>query len=270
MPSGDDRFRAWFAALESRQLSRLTFAEVRRGLQALSALYVERPRGLVAGTALEGAGKRAAFALFYAPLHFLLVREIVRALRAAVPPPRVIADLGCGTGAAGAAWADEAGPGCRVAGVERSGWAVEEARWNYHVLGVRGQAVRGDIGRAAMPGRGGGIVAAFTVNELDEGTRRRLLERLLASARRRARVLVVEPIARRPFPWWDAWAGAFLAAGGRDDGWRFAVDLPDRLRLLDRAAGLDHRELTGRSLWLNGVPGGASGPGQTPPGDPPP
>lgn len=264
----DDLFRAWFAALESRQLSRLTFAEVRRGLQALSSLYVERPRGLAAGTALDGAGKRAAFALFYAPLHFLLAREIVRALGAAVPAPRVIADLGCGTGTAGAAWATQAAVGCQVTGVERSGWAVDEARWNYRLLGVRGRAIRGDVGRAVLPGRRGGIVAAFTVNELDEETRKRLLERLLAAARRRARVLVIEPIARRPFPWWDAWAEAFLAAGGRSDCWRFRVDLPDRLRLLDRAAGLDHRELTGRSLWLDAPSGGATGSGRPAPADP--
>jgi SAM-dependent methyltransferase len=255
----DDLFRSWFAALESRQLSRLTFAEVRRGLQALSLLYVERPRGLAAGTALEGAGKRAAFALFYAPLHFLLVREVARALRAADPAPRVISDLGCGTGAAGAAWATLAAGPCRVTGVERSGWAVDEARWNYGVLGVRGRAIRADLGKAVLPGRRGGIVAAFTVNELDEETRGRLLERLLAAARRQARILVVEPIARRPFPWWDAWVDAFLAAGGRADLWRFQVDLPERLRLLDRAAGMDHRDLTGRSLWLDGD---AAGPAQ--------
>ena len=268
MIPADDLFRTWFAALESRQLSRLTFAEVRRGLQALSVLYVERPRGLAAGTALDGAGKRAAFALFYAPLHFLLVREIVRALGAAAPAPRLIADLGCGTGAAGAAWATEAAGGCQISGVERSGWAVDEARWNYHILGVRGRAIRGDIGKAVLPGRRGAILAAFTVNELDEDARPRLLERLLAAARRHARVLVIEPIARRPFPWWDAWTGAFVAAGGRADGWRFRVDLPDRLRLLDRASVLDHRELTGRSLWLDGASGGASGPGRTAPGDP--
>ena len=142
-----------------------------------------------------------------------------------------------------------------MTGVERSGWAIDEARWNYSLLGVRGRAIRADLGKATLPGRRGGIVAAFTVNELDEDMRQRLLERLLAAARRRARILVVEPIARRPFPWWDAWSEAFLAAGGRTDLWRFRADLPDRLRLLDRAAGMDHRELTGRSLWLDAAPG---------------
>jgi hypothetical protein len=42
----------------------------------------------------------------------------------------------------------------------------------------------------------------------------------------------------------------FRGVGGREDTWRFPVTLPEPLALLDRAAGLDHRELTGRSLWL--------------------
>jgi hypothetical protein len=64
-------------------------------------------------------------------------------------------------------------------------------------------------------------------------------------------VLVVEPIARRPaLPYWAAWSTAFRAAGGREDTWRFPAVLPERLKLLDKASGLDHRELTARSLWL--------------------
>jgi len=250
MHQAGEPFRAWFEALESRHLSRLTFAEVRRGLQALSALYVDRGNRLGDGAALEGAGKRAAFALFYAPLHFLLVREVVRALGAAEPGPRRLMDLGCGTGSAGAAWAVMAGARCEVSGVDRSDWAVQEARWNYRALGVRGRPTRGDVTTTPLPGRGSGVIAAYTANELDDAARDVLLQRLLEAARRGARVLVVEPIARRPFPWWDSWLLAFREAGGRDDSWRFPVELPERLRLFDRAARLDHRELSGRSLWL--------------------
>ena len=79
-----DAVGRWLAALEARHLRDLTFAEVRRALQALSATYVQQRGRLPGGAALEGAGKRAAFALFYGPLHFLAVREVVRAHLATV------------------------------------------------------------------------------------------------------------------------------------------------------------------------------------------
>src|SRR6267143_3876351 len=80
----DDRFDVWLLRLEARHLADLTFSEVSRALRALSSTYVERRGRLVEGAALSGAGKRAAFALFYGPIHFLLVREIVRALPGAI------------------------------------------------------------------------------------------------------------------------------------------------------------------------------------------
>ena len=202
------------------------------------------------GAAFDGAGKRAAFALYYGSMHFLLVREIVRALGPAVPAPRRILDLGCGTGTAGAAWALECEPRARVEGVDRSGWAVAEARWTFARLGLDGRVTRGDAAKAPLPGPPAGVLAAFTVNELDEEPRRRLLERLVEAARMGSAVLVVEPISRRVTPWWPEWAEAVRAAGGREDEWRFRPDLPDRLALLGKAAGLDSRELTGRSLAL--------------------
>jgi SAM-dependent methyltransferase len=245
-----DPFPAWVDALEARHTRSLTFAEVRRALQALSSMYVQRRGKLAGGDALGTAGKRAAFALYYGPLHFLAVRDIVRALGAARPAPRTVVDLGCGTGVAGAAWALEADARPRVTGVDRSGWAVEEARWTLARLGVRGEVRRADLLSVPLPGRGGGIVSAFAANELPEPTRAGLLQRLLEAARQGARVLVVEPIARGVTPWWPAWAEEFARAGGRSDEWRFPAALPPRLALLDRAAALDHRELTARSLWI--------------------
>jgi len=252
MTTGDDAFARWLAALQARHGADLTFAEIRRGLQALSSLYVERRGRIAEGAALDGAGKRAAFALYLAPLHFLIVREVVRALGAAAPAPKEILDLGCGTGAAGAAWALEARPHPSVEGVDRSGWAADEARWTLRALGLRGQARASDLDRVGLPGRGAGVIAAFTANELDDARRERLLSRLMDAARAGARVLVVEPIAKRALPWWGAWAEAFAAQGGRADEWRFPAELPDPLRALGRAAGLDHRELLARSLWTGG------------------
>src|SRR3989441_12121558 len=97
----DDRFVHWFEALEQRHLRNLNFSEIRRSVQALSSLYVSRRGRPEGSSALDGAGKRAAFAMFFGPLHFLLVREIVRALDARIPHDSAIFDLGCGTGVAG-------------------------------------------------------------------------------------------------------------------------------------------------------------------------
>jgi hypothetical protein len=258
MTSGDDVFSRWLAALQARHGADLTFAEIRRGLQALSSLYVERRGKINSGAVLDGAGKRAAFALYLGPLHFLIVRAIVRALGAAQPAPERIVDLGCGTGAAGAAWALEASPRPFYEGVDRSGWAAAEARWTLKTLGLRGRADAGDLVRLALPGRGGAVLAAFTVNELDEAARAQLLDRLLEAGRAGARVLVVEPIAKRSLPWWRGWASAFASDAGRADEWRFPAQLPETLAALDKAAGLDHRELLARSLWLGPRPAGVS------------
>jgi len=243
---------SWYAALEARHLATLTFPEVRRALQALSSLYVERRERLASGSAHAGAGKRAAFALFYGPLHFLIVREIVRALHAADPPLRRIVDLGCGTGTAGAAWALEVCGRAGVSGIDASGWAIGEAEWNLRTLGVSAVLRRGDLAEAPLGAQAEGIVCAYAVNELDDRTRDRLLPRLLSAAAKGSHVLVVEPIARRPVPFWPAWEDAFLAAGGRADTWRFPAAFPERMKLLDKAAGLDHRMLSARSLWLPG------------------
>jgi len=246
----DDPFPAWLGALEARHRQSLSFAEVRRALQALSSLYVERRDKLGSGAALEGAGKRAAFALFFGPLHFLLLREIVRALGAAERPPRTILDLGCGTGAAGAAWAFETAGRATLEGVDRSAWAVAEARWTASRLGLRARFSTGDLVRAPLRPAPDAVLLAFTVNEVRPEARAPLLERLLAAQGDGSRVLVVEPLARRALTFWDEWSRRFAAAGGRADEWRFSVALPPALRLLDKAAGLDHRVLTGRSLYL--------------------
>ena len=272
----DDAFERWLQALQKRHLERLTLPEIRRALQALSSLYVERRGKIASGAALDGAGKRAAFALFYAPLHFLLVREIVRALGAADPPPRRILDLGCGTGTSSAAWAQQRGqasfraPGenpekesdavsSHIVGFDVSGWALDEARWNWSLLGVGGRAERADLARAPMPKAGEAVLAAFTLNELDEALRERIRTRLLEAGRKGATVLVVEPLSRRSAPWWDGWAEEFLRAGGRADAWRFPVALPEPLRQLDKAAGLDHSLLTGRTIYLRGGLGAQCG-----------
>ena len=251
MTAPGDRFEAFYESLEARHLADLSFAEVRRALQALSSLYVERRERMRTGAALDGRGKRAAFALYYGSLHFLLAREVVRALGPALRSPRRILDLGCGTGTVGAAGALECDPPAEVEGVDLNGWAVSETRWTLGRLGLRGQVRRGDAVPTALPRSPAGVVAAFTVNELDDAGRARLLPRLLKASKKGTAVLVIEPLSRRVSPWWPEWAKAVEAAGGRDDEWRFpAPALPRILGLLGKASTLDTQKLTARSLSL--------------------
>jgi hypothetical protein len=248
----DDPFVHWIQALDARHLDSLSFSEVRRAVQALSSLYVERRGRIDTGAAFTGAGKRAAFAMYFGPLHFLLVREIVRALEAEVPKRASILDLGCGTGVAGAAWALECDRKPRVVGAERNPWALEECKWTYQQLRVQGTARSADLNRLRIPAAAA-VIAAFTMNELDPVSRDRFRRNFIKVARTGVPVLIVEPIARRLATWWTEWAEEWKPAGGRSDEWRFRIELPELVSRMDKAAGLDHRELTGRSLWLPGV-----------------
>jgi SAM-dependent methyltransferase len=254
-------FVGWLAALEERHLADLRVPEVTRALRALSAAYVERrstgpdPRTRRVADTLDSAGKRAAFALFYAPLHFMVVTEVVRTLGAHRPAPTAVLDLGCGTGVAGAAWSCAAGGTALVTGIDRHAWAAGEARWTYRQLQIRGRATQGDITRADAALRrlepDSAVVAAYTLNELADDSRHLVEDQLLAAAQRGVRVLVVEPIARRITPWWDALAARIIAAGGRADEWRFDTILPPLVERFDRAAGLNHRINACRSLYVS-------------------
>lgn len=245
-----DGLDAWIQALHARHLANLTFPEVSRALRALSSTYVERRRRLERGAAMTGAGKRAAFALFYGPLHFLLVREIVHALGADVPATSTLVDLGCGTGASGAAWALACPSPPPLLGIDAHPWCLGEAAWTYRTLGLEGRVRRGDVASVKFPRPPAAFLAAFAVNEVQERSREGLLRRLLDRAKAGDRILVVEPLAGFVAPWWEAWRAAFAASGGRADEWRFRVELPPLVAKLDGAAGLRHEEIVGRSLFV--------------------
>jgi len=247
-------FDAWQERARARFSPPLTFQELRRGVQALSSLYVERRgEGRLAERALEGAAKRAAFACFYAPLHFLTLYHALRGGGELARPERIV-DLGCGTGASGAAAACAlaGGAGARVLGVDRSGFALGEARHTYAAFGLRAALRRGAL-PAALPAlrRGDLAVVGWCANELPEGARDALLQRLLAGAAQGAGVIVAEPLATAVAPWWREWVEAFAPLGGAAREARARLALPDALARLDRAAGLEHRELGARVL---GVP----------------
>jgi len=246
----DARFHSWVAALESRHLADLTFSEVSRSLRALSSAYVERRAAIAEGGALQGRGKRAAFALFYGPLHFLLVDHVVSALTDARRADRLV-DLGCGTGAAGAAWAAACVRPPSVLAVDRSAWALSEAAATYRHFGIRARMQQGDVARVRWPREPTAVLAAFTLNELPDAARDGLLDALVErSAQPGHRLLIVEPLAGFVARWWNRWRDRVEGVGGRCDEWRCRTELPAIVAKLDRAAGLDHREITGRSLYV--------------------
>lgn len=221
-----------------------------RALRALSSTYVERRSTIAEGGALAGRGKRAAFALFYGPLHFLLVDHIVSGLDA-TRQARTLIDFGCGTGASGAAWASAWPAPPAVVAVDRNAWALGEAAATYRHFGIRARTRQENAATSRLPKEPTAILAAFTLNEMDDAARDALLDALLARAEHPGnQILVVEPLAGFVVRWWNRWRDRFEARGGRADEWRVRRALPAIVAKLDRAAGLDHRELTGRSLYV--------------------
>ena len=243
------QFSVFLRELEQRHLADLRFSDVTRALRALSSAYVERRESALAGRkALDGAGKRAAFALYYGPIHSLLIQHIAREL-AIAPAKGTVVDLGCGTGVAGAAVACTGAP---VLGIDTHPWALDEARFTYRAFGLQHDVRRGHAARVRFPADTACIVAAFVVNELNDSDRAVLLDDILRLKARThtASVLIVEPISTRVSPWWPAWEKVFLAQGGRSDEWRVHAELPPMVTRLAKAAGLRPQILTARSLHL--------------------
>lgn len=226
----------------------------------MSSAYVERRDSALADrTALDGAGKRAAFALYYGPIHFLLVQHIVREL--GISPERgTIVDLGCGTGVAGAAAASTSpgpstsagasAPAVQVLGIDTHPWTLDEARLTYQAFGLRADLRRAHAARTHFPSDTSFIVAAFVVNELKDNDRDGLLRKFIR-LKPDTTILVVEPIAHRISPWWNEWTRAL---GARADEWRARIDPPPIVKRLAKAAGLRPDVLTARSLLVNSRP----------------
>ena len=170
----------------------MTTAEVARALRALSSTYVERRARLSGRGAFDSAGKRAAYALYYAPRRFLMTAHVVRHL--APPPGRCGSiDLGCGTGAAGAAWACEAGAGLvgdrtRHASLGPRRGAGHLSRLPARRRGAR--AARPPTARGGAPGgprdqrarTPGALILSYVANELSDEARTALLPQLVADA----------------------------------------------------------------------------------------
>lgn len=248
-----DAFPAWVARLEERHLANLTVPEVARGLRALSSAYVERRQTAIpASRVLDGAGKRAAFALYYGPLHFLAARHAMQEIASTAPnlmphSPLPVLDLGCGTGAVGAAAATVTGAHI-ITGIDTHPWALDEARDTYASFGLSASLSRGSAVRFRIPRHPALIVAGYFVNELRHDERARLLPALVEAVRRGSHVMIVEPLARSAAPWWPEWVAAL--GPGRPDNreWKLTVDPPDIVRRLGKAAGLTPTMINIRTL----------------------
>ena len=252
IPVTHPKIQNFLKDLEERHLADLRFSDVTRALRALSSAYVERRETALADhKALDGAGKRAAFALYYGPLHFLLVRHIIASIGATLAPGLVV-DLGCGTGVAGAAIASSTTPPLRVLGLDTHPWTLDEARATYKAFDLRYDVRRAHAARTRVPADTSIIVAAFVVNELKEHDRTELLKNLTGNREPGARnhVLIIEPISQRISPWWDQWAAAFTTRGGRADVWKARIEPPPLVKRLAKASGLRPEMLTAKSLFL--------------------
>lgn len=241
------QFAVFLRNLEERHLADLRFSDVTRALRALSSAYVERRETALADRkALDGAGKRAAFAMYYGPIHFLLVQHIVRELGVA-PERGTVVDLGCGTGVAGAAVATAAMPPLKVLGIDTHPWTIDEARFTYKAFGLVSDVRRGHASRTRLPADTSFVVAAFVVNELNQDDRAVLLREFIRLKAGAIGILIVEPISTRIAPWWQEWVDAL---GGRADEWKARIEAPPLVKRLAKAAGLRPDVLTARSLLV--------------------
>lgn len=260
---------AWRNALVERHIQPLGKPAFLKAVRALSVRYVERRRQLADRSPLDSAGKRAAFAAFYGPMHFGLTRVIVQMKQLNASRLDTIIDLGCGTGVAGAAWALAQADRPVLAGVDLHPWAIEETKWTWRMFGLEGRVERGDLVQAGVrlrrklrgSARGTGIVLGWSVNELKDEARRTLLPVLLDLARAGASILVIEPMARRVTPWWDEWAATFGEARGVAEEWHASVTFEQSPATGDSSlhfanlawdAGFRYESLSARSLSIRG------------------
>src|SRR5687768_14286834 len=110
---------SWVDAVVARHTQNLTTPEFLKAVRALSVRYVERRDELPQRTPTDSAGKRAAFAGFFAPMHLVTTLAIAGQLDLSTAGFTEIVDLGCGTGVCGAACALAIGKGVTISGIDQ-------------------------------------------------------------------------------------------------------------------------------------------------------
>ena len=241
---------AWVEAAQARWASDLQFRELRRGVQAVSDLYVhKRATHSLSDRAVDGRGKRAAFAVYYGGLHLTLLQAWL-AERDPVAIDQVW-DPGCGPGVVGAAVA-RWGACKKVHASDRVGRHLEVAAWTGRQLGVRTQTRKAELPRVLERTRGVGIVTlGWVLNELDDSLREATLTALIRRLRAGSGVLILAPLSLRASPWWPQAVQKLRAA--RPDAcaeeYRLQPELAPLLADLDRASRLNHRTMGARVFY---------------------
>lgn len=261
MATSPERVEAWTRALHDEWAADLRFSELRKGAQALSDVYVHRrERGKLARRAVDGRGKRAAFACYYGVVHALLVAELCGpGGPLALQSPLDVVDLGCGSGAVGVGLAVGGVPVQRVEGIDLVQDNLALARWSYRWWGLRSRVRRGRLPRVLPSGRSGELLAlGWCVNELPADDRARLWRGLAAAIDRGAGLLLLAPLSRRAVPWWSEAERSLVPLGVESEELRAVIDRPQLVVDLDRATGLKHHEPGARVLFR--PPAGGSAP----------
>ena len=142
--------------------------------------------------------------------------------------------------------------------LDRSAWALAEARQSFRLLGVRGRTRRVEL-PAGLPRLGAGdlVTAGYVLNELPPAAREQLMVAFARALGAGARLLVLEPLARGISPWWDNSVRRLAPAGAEAALFKWRIERPAWIERLDDASGLDHREIGARVIW---GPAGASQP----------
>jgi hypothetical protein len=136
-----------------------------------------------------------------------------------------------------------------VLALDRSGFALAEARRTHAAFGLRGetQHARLPLGIPKLA-RGDVAVLGWFLNECDANARERVLGALERGLDAGALLLALEPLAGRAVPWWDEVAARFAARGCASGSVRWTMQRPEFVARMDKAAHLDHRELGARIL----------------------
>jgi len=220
----DDRFARWIARLEARHLAELTFPEVSRALRALSSTYVERRQKLAEGAALSGAGKRAAFALFYGPIITCWSAHTCERCLTPTGAVSTVSTLAAALEPQDAAWASACKQSPHIVGIDRHPWHTRRGRRDVSRVRLTASTRQGDVATASLPKGSYRAPCGVTLNEMSE-LRATRVDAARRSRQQGDRVLIVEPIAG------SSRDGGTLArrrrsSRGRADEWRVRADLP--------------------------------------------